>query len=89
MGRAGKKPDIEDRCFQIRAQIEQTKSDCDRGKLRERLARWAGGVAVIRVGAPSESEMKSRQGPCHLTVGRGFDVFQLVWPSRRQPVGFW
>ncbi|MGZ4691896.1 MAG: TCP-1/cpn60 chaperonin family protein, partial [Acidimicrobiia bacterium] len=48
-------------CAQIRAQIEETKSDYDREKLRERLARLAGGVAVIRVGAPSESEMKSRK----------------------------
>jgi chaperonin GroEL len=58
---AGKKADIEGRCGQIRAQIEETKSDYDREKLRERLARMAGGVAVIRVGAPSEAEMKSRK----------------------------
>ena len=57
----GKKADIEGRCAQIRAQIEETKSDYDKEKLRERLARMAGGVAVIRVGAPSESEMKSRK----------------------------
>ena len=61
VGGAGKKADIEGRCTQIRAQIEETKSDYDREKLRERLARLAGGVAVIRVGAPSESEMKSRK----------------------------
>jgi chaperonin GroEL len=57
----GKKDDIDGRCAQIRAQIEETKSDYDREKLRERLARMAGGVAVIRVGAPAESEMKSRK----------------------------
>ena len=61
VGGAGKKADIEGRCNQIRAQIEDTKSDYDREKLRERLARLAGGVAVIRVGAPSEAEMKSRK----------------------------
>jgi chaperonin GroEL len=61
VGGAGKKADIEGRCTQIRAQIEETKSDYDREKLRERLARLAGGVAVIRVGAPSEAEMKSRK----------------------------
>ena len=46
---------------QIRAQIEKTTSDYDREKLEERLAKLAGGVAVIRVGAPSEAEMKSRK----------------------------
>jgi chaperonin GroEL len=61
VGGAGKKADIDGRCAQIRAQIEETKSDYDREKLRERLARLAGGVAVIRVGAPSEPEMKSRK----------------------------
>jgi chaperonin GroEL len=61
VGGGGDKADIEGRCKQIRAQIEDTKSDYDREKLRERLARLAGGVAVIRVGAPSEAEMKSRK----------------------------
>ncbi len=46
---------------QIRRQIEETTSDYDREKLQERLAKLAGGVAVIRVGAPSEAEMKSRK----------------------------
>ena len=61
VGGAGKKADIDGRCNQIRAQIEETKSDYDREKLQERLAKLAGGVAVIRVGAPSEAEMKSRK----------------------------
>jgi chaperonin GroEL len=61
VGGAGKKPDIEGRCSQIRRQIEETTSDYDREKLQERLAKLAGGVAVIRVGAPSEAEMKSRK----------------------------
>ena len=47
---AGKKKEIEGRCNQIRAQIEETTSDYDREKLQERLAKLAGGVAVIRVG---------------------------------------
>ena len=46
---------------QIRREIDKTTSDYDREKLRERLAKLAGGVAVIRVGAPSEAEMKSKK----------------------------
>ena len=61
VGGAGKKADIDGRCNQIRRQIEETTSDYDREKLQERLAKLAGGVAVIRVGAPSEAEMKSRK----------------------------
>ena len=61
VGGAGKKDAIEGRCSEIRAQIEKTTSDYDREKLEERLAKLAGGVAVIKVGAPSESEMKSRK----------------------------
>jgi chaperonin GroEL len=58
---AGSKQDIAGRCNQIKAQIEETTSDYDREKLQERLAKLAGGVAVIRVGAPSEAEMKSKK----------------------------
>src|SRR5271165_2804809 len=58
---AGKKPDIQGRCSQIRAQIEETTSDYDREKLQERLAKLAGGVAVIRVGGASEVEVKERK----------------------------
>jgi chaperonin GroEL len=58
---AGKKTDIEGRIKQIKQQIEDTTSDYDKEKLQERLAKLAGGVAVIRVGAPSESEMKSKK----------------------------
>ena len=61
VGGAGKKADIDGRCNQIRKQIEDTTSDYDREKLQERLAKLSGGVAVIRVGAPSEAEMKSRK----------------------------
>jgi chaperonin GroEL len=57
----GKKADIEARCAQIRKQIEDSTSDYDKEKLRERLAKLSGGVAVIRVGAPSEAEMKSKK----------------------------
>jgi chaperonin GroEL len=52
---------IEERIRQIRAQIEKTSSDYDREKLEERLAKLSGGVAVVRVGAPSEAEMKSKK----------------------------
>ncbi|MBM3531945.1 MAG: chaperonin GroEL [Alphaproteobacteria bacterium] len=58
---AGKKKDIEARCTQIRAQIEETTSDYDREKLQERLAKLAGGVAVIRVGGATEIEVKERK----------------------------
>src|SRR6202043_4016620 len=58
---AGKKPEIEGRIKQIRAQIEETTSDYDREKLQERLAKLVGGVAVIRVGAATEMEMKEKK----------------------------
>src|SRR5512143_429319 len=58
---AGKKGDIEGRIKQIRAQIEETTSDYDREKLQERLAKLVGGVAVIRVGAATEIEMKEKK----------------------------
>src|SRR6059058_738825 len=57
----GKKTDIEGRCTQIRQQIEETTSDYDREKLQERLAKLAGGVAVIRVGGSTEIEVKERK----------------------------
>jgi chaperonin GroEL len=58
---AGKKADIEARVTQLKAQIEETTSDYDREKLQERLAKLAGGVAVIRVGGASEIEVKERK----------------------------
>ncbi|MDD4616284.1 MAG: chaperonin GroEL [Alphaproteobacteria bacterium] len=58
---SGKKKDIEARCSQIRQQIEETTSDYDREKLQERLAKLAGGVAVIRVGGATEVEVKERK----------------------------
>ncbi len=58
---AGEKADIEGRCTQIRQQIEETTSDYDREKLQERLAKLAGGVAVIRVGGSTEVEVKERK----------------------------
>ena len=57
----GKKEDIQGRCTQIRQQIEETTSDYDREKLQERLAKLAGGVAVIRVGGATEVEVKERK----------------------------
>ena len=61
IGGAGEHRAIAARIAQIRAQIDKTTSDYDREKLEERLAKLAGGVAVIRVGAPSEAEMKARK----------------------------
>ncbi|MEX0906180.1 MAG: chaperonin GroEL [Balneolaceae bacterium] len=59
IGGAGDKAAIGNRCNEIRSQMEQTISDYDKEKLQERLARLSGGVSVIRVGAPSETELKS------------------------------
>ncbi|SFQ39588.1 chaperonin GroEL [Geopseudomonas sagittaria] len=61
IGGGGRKEAIEARIAQIRKQIETASSDYDREKLQERLARLAGGVGVIRVGAPTEAEMKTRK----------------------------
>ena len=58
---AGKKADIQGRCAQIKAQIEDTTSDYDKEKLQERLAKLAGGVAVIKVGGSTEIEVKERK----------------------------
>jgi chaperonin GroEL len=59
---AGKKADIEKRIAQIRAQMEQTESEYDKEKFSERLAKLTGGVAIIRVGAATEAEMKQTKG---------------------------
>jgi len=61
IGGGGDRKRIDGRIEQIRREIEKTTSDYDREKLQERLAKLAGGVAVIRVGAPTEAEMKSRK----------------------------
>ena len=61
IGGAGDRKQIDGRIEQIRHEIEKTTSDYDREKLQERLAKLAGGIAVIRVGAPAESEMKSKK----------------------------
>jgi chaperonin GroEL len=61
IGGAGAKATIAGRCDELRRQIKDATSDYDREKLEERLAKLAGGVAVIRVGAPSEAELKSRK----------------------------
>src|SRR3972149_2487861 len=61
IGGAGDRKAIEARTQQIRRELEKVPSDYDREKLQERLAKLADGVAVVRVGAPSESEMKSNK----------------------------
>ncbi len=58
---AGKKADIQSRVAQIKAQVEETTSDYDKEKLKERLAKLSGGVAIVHVGAPSEVEMKEKK----------------------------
>ena len=60
---AGSKDDIQGRVAQIKSQIEETTSDYDKEKLQERLAKLAGGVAVIKVGGATEVEVKETQGP--------------------------
>jgi hypothetical protein len=72
---AGKKKDIEGRVAQIKAEIEETTSDYDREKLQERLAKLAGGVAVIRVGGATEVEVKERSA-----VG-----VMILYPYERTP----
>ena len=59
---AGKKADIQKRIEQIRAQMEQTESEYDKEKFSERLAKLTGGVAIIRVGAATEADMKQKKG---------------------------
>ncbi|MGZ3533539.1 MAG: TCP-1/cpn60 chaperonin family protein, partial [Vulcanimicrobiaceae bacterium] len=61
IGGAGTRTEIDGRIQQLRREIEKTTSDYDREKLQERLAKLAGGVAVIRVGAPAEAEMRSKK----------------------------
>ena len=61
IGGAGDRAAIEGRCRELRRQIEETTSDYDREKLQERLAKLAGGVAVLRVGAPTETALKNRK----------------------------
>jgi chaperonin GroEL len=61
VGGAGKKADIDGRCTQIKAQVEETTSDYDREKLQERLAKLSGGVAVVRVGGATEVEVKEKK----------------------------
>ena len=58
---SGKKSDIEARCSSIKQQIDETTSDYDKEKLQERLAKLAGGVAVIKVGGATEVEVKERK----------------------------
>ena len=57
----GSRRDIQGRCMEIRNQIEDTSSDYDREKLQERLAKLVGGVAVVKVGAATETEMKEKK----------------------------
>ena len=80
----GDKNAIADRVAQIKAQIEETTSDFDREKLQERLAKLAGGVAVIRVGAATETEMKEaktsygRCSECYKSSSRRRHHFPVV-----------
>ena len=81
---AGKKADIEARVAQIRQQIEDTTSDYDREKLQERLAKLAGGVAVIKVGGSTEIEVKEKQGPRRRRAERDPRGRRRGHPARRR-----
>ncbi len=80
---AGKTKDIEARCEQIRKQIEKTTSDYDREKLQERLAKLTGGVAVIRVGGATETEVKERKD----LVDDAFHATKAAWEEGVVPGG--
>ncbi|MCK6455953.1 MAG: chaperonin GroEL [Phycisphaerae bacterium] len=80
---AGRKKDIEARAAQIRAQIEKTTSDYDREKLQERLAKLTGGVAVIRVGGATETEVKERKD----LVDDAFHATKAAWEEGVVPGG--
>ena len=67
---AGKSAEIKGRIEQLRREIENTTSDYDREKLEERLAKLAGGVAKLNVGAATESEMKEKESPCRRRIAR-------------------
>ena len=77
---------IEGRVKQLRAQVDDTSSDYDREKLQERLAKLVGGVAVIKVGAATESEMKEKKGrvedAMHATQGGGRRGYRAGWRCR-------
>ena len=74
---AGKKADIEARVKQIRAQIEETTSDYDREKLQERLAKIVGGVAVINVGAATETELKEKKARVEGVLGLSDELAEM------------
>jgi chaperonin GroEL len=84
---AGTKKDIEGRCAEIRAQVEETSSDYDREKLQERLAKLVGGVAVVKVGAATETEMKEKKArvedALHATRAWRTPSTQRAQPSKR------
>ena len=92
---AGKKKDIQARCEQIRAQVEETTSDYDKEKLQERLAKLAGGVAVIKVGGATEIEVKERKDRVEdamnstraaveegVVAGGGGEIGRAAWRER-------
>ena len=74
----GKKSDIEARCNQIRSEINETTSDYDKEKLQERLAKLAGGVAVIKVGGATEVEVKERK------IELKMHLMQLELPLKKE-----
>ena len=80
---SGKKSDIEARCNQIKQQIDETTSDYDKEKLQERLAKLAGGVAVIKVGGATEVEVKENRMEVvklkeEMATGKGA-ILSILW----------
>jgi chaperonin GroEL len=76
----GKKAEIEARIKQIKTEIEDTSSDYDREKLQERLAKLAGGVAVIRVGGATEVEVKERKDRVDDAMQSSIRLIPRSWP---------
>jgi len=100
VGGAGDAQDVRARCGQIRRQIDETTSEYDKEKLQERLAKLSGGVAVIRVGAPSEAEMKSKKEALDdaisatkaamaegIVPGGGLALLRCIEPVSREEAG--
>ncbi len=93
IGGAGHRAEIQGRIEQIKREIENTTSDYDREKLQERLAKLSGGVAVVRVGAPSEAEMKSRKealdDAISATKAAVAEGVRNASPTLRNPLPHW
>ena len=85
---AGDKENIKERCEQIKAQIVSTKSDYDKEKLQERLAKLSGGVAVLYVGAASEVEMKEKKDRVDDALRATLSLIHISEPTRQAEISY-